>query len=767
MDGGGGQRRFRQRGGAKKKKRKALAASQPGQNEAQGESAVKQHAGGAAYAASASVPDPARHEAPSFQRNEAQWQESQLDTELARYLYQLKDDLARLERESAFNGTWNAPNAADDGKDAFDSDLPPLLLLARNGLVSLHANLHEVAMEPMGSRVLETLIRTVRSDAAVLSTTLSTLLTLGSRRVATLVEHRCGSHVMQSLVTAVAADVTAAGEGHEGMAAMGALCKVLLEWTVSEVRSIMASSCGSHVFRAIVAGLAGIPAEEPKEAKLDDSAGSARIMTYIESGAFDVPQQWLDTVAALAQKILDADSGGELQGMLWAPASSTAFQGLLAATARADRAVAKKLVEAAVNESSFLDVSYDTYGARFMERVVVCLGAAHVMPDLTGHFAEMASDSKANFVLQRVLLGLKGRGAVMSAWDELEASLPKFTGYGSVRDGVVLAMLRAAEVEGDEQARRRAARAIAKSVGAVGNDARHLAGVLITGSLDRWSRWRESVKEWSGRNMGMKSPSPLPEDDTSDVLHFGASPGTSLLGVLMARCLLRFPGGPGQVCRDSMANLQPHEVLALCSQPSGSRLIEQWASFDEEFGNGKVSSNIVSAALDANAIGAASRSPYAAQVLIKSIPKSAVSVRRRAMEALAGRASHLRDHRHGRQVIRKCRVDDFVRRGDDWSTVETARDTRQRMFEDILAPKASDEEAAANDLALAPSEANVKGAKRKHADANAETMSREAKQAARKRRKAEIDGGGLVNVLSAISKAADVDKKKNKRALKV
>jgi hypothetical protein len=713
----GGQRRFRQRGGAKKKKKTRLPDALPND--------VDRH------------PSPAGpYYPPGAAAPPRQPQECQLDPELARYLYQLRDDMDRLERE---DGRAVGPDGDDE---------PPSILLARNGLVSLQANLHEVAMEPMGSRVLETLVRTARADTDVLAGTLSALLALGSRRVAALADHRCGSHVLQSLVLAVSSAVAAEGGGEAGMAAMQALGRLINEWTLPEVVAVMSSSCGSHVFRAIVAGLAGIPAEEPREAKLDDAAGSTRLATYIELGGVDVPQEWLACVSALGQRLVDGDTGGGLHSLLWAPSSSAALQGLVAATSRADRDVTKKLVTAALQESALLNVCFDGCGARFMERVVVCLGAGHVLPELKGHLADMAVDGKANFVLQRVLLGLKGRGAVMSAWDELEDALPEMTGFGSVRDGVVLAMLRAAEVEGDEHVRRRAARAIAKSVGAVGVHARHLAGVLVVGSLERWELWRSAVQAWSTRGMGISPAPTAPDDDLTSVLHFGASPGTSLLGVLMARSLMRYSGGPGQACRDSMANLTAAEVLALCSQPAGSRLVEQWTVSDEEFGNGKATSFVVTSLMDAGAIGAACRSPYGAQVLIRTIPRAAGVVRKRAMEALAARAPHLREHKHGRQVIRRCRVDDYMRRGDDWSAVETLRDTRHRLFEEILLP-AED----AGDVAGGAKE--VRGTKGK----------RKREAAARKRDEGVDDGGvGLDNVLAAIGKvAADGEKKKKKK----
>jgi hypothetical protein len=456
---------------------------------------------------------------------------------------------------------------------------------------------------------------------------------------------------------------------------------------VEELVTFMSSSRGSHVFRVMVAGLAGIPEDEPKEQKLDDSLGSKRIRSYIDQYAVDVPDEWLVGVGKLAERLLESDDGTGLHGLLWSPSSCAALQALLSAVLRRDRELAKRFAAAALKDG-VLELCYDACGARFVERVIVCLGASVVTPFLKGNFALLASDSKANYVVQRVLLGARGRGEVMSLWDELEPSLPTMVGYASVRDGVVLAMLRSAEVEGDEQVRRRAARAIAKNVGAAGAVAKHLCGVLITGNMNRWEGWRSAVQEWARSGMGV--PIDIkPEEDGSSVLRLDPSlPRIGLLGTLMARSLMRFPGGPGQGARDSMSNLLAVEVLALCADPSGSRLIEQWIDSDEEHGARKAGAFVLSSVLDsrenAQLLGAFARSPYGAQVLIRAIPLVPSALKKRAMESLAARMEQLKDHVNGRQVFRKCRVLEFIRRQDDWNAAESARDTRARMFADIL-----------------------------------------------------------------------------------
>jgi hypothetical protein len=789
LQSGGGQRRFRQRGGAKKKKRPRKESDAPGstvhdftapdlntlpcpsldqmpasvrpfESNKYSDRHGKASYNGAANNAVHGQP------APVF--------ESQLDPGLVQYLSQLRDDLQQMQ--------FSHQQHEDDPEEE-----PPSLMLARNGLSSLTPNLHEVCLEPLGSRVLEMLIQAAAADPDCIADTLSAILALGSHRVAILADHRCGSHVLQSLVVAVTGDAAVAGGGSTSQAkALEMLGQMLSDWSLEDLMNVMSSSCGSHVFRAIVAGLAGLPAEEPKEAKLDDSTGSDRIVSYITRLAIDVPKEWMISVVNLAERLLEADETGDgLHSLVWTASSCAAFQGLLSAVTHRDRKLARRLVKATVQNKT-MEICFDACGARFMERVVICLGAAEVLPAVKGQVAAMAKDSKANFVVQRILLGLKGRGQVVSAWDELEPALAGMVGYGSTRDGVVLAMLRAAEVEGDEQARRRASRAIGKAIGAAGPSAKHLCGILLTGSIDRWERWRDGVKAWTNAGMGIPIKQ-RPEDDQTAVLRIGGGmPSVSLLGVLMARSVMRYPGAPGQAARDSMGNLTAPEILALCSLPAGSRLVEQWIESDEEHGTGKAITTVLSAVLDirdnAGAIGAMCRSPYGAQILIRIVPRVSGDMRKRSMEALGERAAVLSAHVHGRQVIRKCRVHDFLRHGDEWSTAESARDTRARVFADLLhleetAPPDNQIAGAIDDNGTTPvvestetpvivaNHTNDTDAGVKLAEA-AKAVKRAARKEGLLKRNAESTDGvsaGLENVLSAIAKAADGGKKSNKK----
>lgn len=686
MVAAGEQRRFRKRGGAKKKKKNdARDASSAPPDLAPRENEHHPHGVGAGEGED---PHQAAWGRQSYGGGEkgygvgghgyggggygAGGADSHLDPELLSYLLKLRDDLEQLDPIGEVSAAWaNSPD-----RYSIDDDVPPPpVLLARNALTELRQRVHEVARDSSGSRLFEKLLR-YASDGSAVAAVLDAVLALGASRVSALAQHRNGSHVLETMLRMVSKESMSA-EGVE--AAMKRLVAVTEEWTADELLEIIQSSSASHVFRVVVASLAGLPEDEPKESKLDDSSPT-KIRSYVDRMGVEVPDEWLSAVRSLAERILEEGARRDLLGLVWAPASCAALQALLSGVVRTDKDLGTRLAQALIG-SQLEELMMNPCGSRFVERAVVCLGSSMVMETVKGRLAEFAENGRANFCVQRILLGINGRGAVMGAWDELEESVVKMMGFGSTREGVVLALLRSTEAEGDENCRRRASRCVAKASGATGAKAKELAGVISTGSDEIWSRWKVAVNELGGSGLGVRGR-------PDDVLRVPRTvPRLSLLGVLMARCLMRYPGGPGQGARDSMATLTPTELLALCGDVMGSRLVEQWLDSEESVGGGKNAGRVLACMFGENdmaGIAAASRNPYASRVLIRASGLVMGDNRKRVMEALAMGYASLRSDRHGRIVVRKCRVEQYMQRGDQWANEESVRDTRHRIFAEIL-----------------------------------------------------------------------------------
>ena len=617
--------------------------------------------------------------------------------ELQSYLEKLVNDLEQLDPGAELATLW-AKKANRD-----DDDIPQSVLLARNSLKELAPHAHELSRDGYAGRILERLLE-ASNDVDASAELLKAILSCGSKRLLELSLHGCASHVLQKLIGTTA--ITSYEDSECSKQAMELLSETVSAWTCGDIIEVIYSSAGSHVFRACVAALAGIPVEEPRETKLDD-ANPQKITNYIENMAVDVPKTNHETVKQLVDKLLQKDTK-DLLDIPWTPASSTAVQGLIAAVSVSNRSLAKQAFDSLVS-SQFEELIFDTCGSRFIERGLVCLGNLFNKDLMKGKLLSLSRHPKANFCVQRFLLGLKGRGAVMNAWDELEMYISEMLGFGKGREGVVLSLLRVTEAEGDENCRRRATRCIVGASGAKGEKLKELAGILMMGSFDVWQHWRSKVKEIGRSGFGLTGK----DTDSLFIPQFLTRP--SLLGTLIARCIMRFPGGPGQACRDSMASLANDEIIALIGNPIGSRLIEQWVASDCSEQGGKIAMKVITAlGIDQGDGGilASCRNQYAARVLVKCIPRLQSQHRQAVMNILASHYQPLKKHNSAQIVLRKCRVEQFMRRGEDWNQGESKRETRNRLFADILEDQEDEDATTAGNT----KGANSQGKKRKRRD---------------------------------------------------
>lgn len=633
------QKRFRKRGGAKKKKNK----DKPSSNN---------------HSSSHPSNAPTSNYIPGFQAETG----VRIDHDLQAYLQKLESDLYSLDPTLQTAQSFNPTSTSHD-----DDDVPPVVLLCRNAIRDLMQRIHEISRDNSAARLLETLIRNCQHPQLIAEALLA-VLSCGATPVAALVSHHCASHVFETLLRG-ACDA-------EPSLFMSALAQVVSNWSAEEIFDIFHSPSGSHVFRLIVATLAGLPEEEPREAKLHDSTPD-KLLTYIDRYKSPVPDECSQAVAKLATTLLDSDLS--LPDLPWSATPCAALQSLTSGVAVADRSLAKKLVERTMHEN-FDDLIMDACGSRLIERAILCVGAGFVKSHFKSRLVELGRHGKANFCVQRYLLSLRGRGAVMGAWDELEDEIAQFLGFGKAREGVVLSLLRLTEVEGDDNCRRRASRSVARACGATGSKAKMVAGMLAFGSEAVWKRWQTGVATAGFSKLGLTGCS-------GDVLRVPNSvPWPGLLGTLIARCIMRFQGGPGQGVRDSMAALTDEEIVALCGGPVGSRLVEQWIEDGSMQRGGKIARKVVKAMFKVgnNGFLGVVRNSYGGMVVVKCASLVDSKTRSQMMEALASDFEELRRHSSGQIVVRKCRVEHYMRKGDMWKREESAKETRVRLFAEIL-----------------------------------------------------------------------------------
>ncbi len=275
LNGNVKKRRFRKRGGAKKKKKTEDVSA-----EAQDGCVSNGLRFGNTLADRRELPSMQPHSAGcNVYTNDS----TSLDPNLLSYILKIQEDLNQMHTQEVSGARFSRPSMED-----IDDDTPsPPSLLARNALSELQSRIHEVAMDRSASRILESLLL-VANDEAVVADSLMAILSLGSTRVAVLAQHRCGSHVLEALVNAVSSSSTSNVYVRQ---AMKGIVKLLKDWDVDTLLTMMNHSCGSHVLRVIFASLAGLPVEEPREAKIDDSE-RGKIRTYVERLRKPVPEEW-------------------------------------------------------------------------------------------------------------------------------------------------------------------------------------------------------------------------------------------------------------------------------------------------------------------------------------------------------------------------------------------------------------------------------------------------------------------------------------------
>lgn len=585
-----------------------------------------------------------------------------LDRDLHSYLVKVHNTLNSLSIQPTLDGS-NLSTTVDED----DEELPSAVLLAQNAVSELISRLHDVAMDPSGSKIFQSLVWHVR-DPEIIANTMKSIVALGSSRFVSFIEHRCASHVLQDVIKKLSMVSPSIIFVHDSVIG---LAQSLETWDAHQLFNTMCAPSGSHVLRSVFGLLAGIPPEEPRTAKLDDSS-PVPISAYYEITKVETPVEWHNAIIHFANLIIAAPD--KAQNLPWATASSSALQGLISACTCVNRALSKKLVKVVMGDQ-LSELVFDSCGSRFVERVVTCLGAGVVWEKVKGHLTEMVCHPKANHVAQRVFLRLSGRAQVKTVWDEVEHKVADCLRFGSAREGIVLALVRAAEAEGGDVLQRRAAKCISRALGTTGENSKCYVGAILTGCLHEWKRWQSEISHSNYSVLGVNG-------EDCDVLRLCTkSLRFNTVNVLIARSLLRFSGAAGQTARDSMNSLTNLEILALIADTAGSRLIEQWIELDIR-NSERIAQTFLGSAHCV--VFATAKSACGAMVLSKCIPNLGPYSQKRIMDILASKVQSLKEDRFGSIAVRKCRLELYMRNPEQWRDSSTAQATRARLFDDLF-----------------------------------------------------------------------------------
>eukprot|EP00172_Hildenbrandia_rubra_P004063 Plantae.Rhodophyta-Hildenbrandia_rubra.ctg7508.p1 GENE.Plantae.Rhodophyta-Hildenbrandia_rubra.ctg7508~~Plantae.Rhodophyta-Hildenbrandia_rubra.ctg7508.p1 ORF type:complete len:729 (-),score=122.42 Plantae.Rhodophyta-Hildenbrandia_rubra.ctg7508:2874-5003(-) len=619
-----------------------------------------------------------------------------LDAGLVSYLTQISESLTNLE-----NGEEGEEEHAKDSPEEGDTSARGLLV--KNSLMELVPRIHEVARDPLGSRILEKLIEADSNGDAV-RRLCETLFLSGKGRVLDVAQHRCGSHVLEKLIETVGKEGAVEAKGPSpGMLLLADFAESL---TGDDIVFLISDARGSHVFRVLVAVLAALPIDEPRQAKLEDYNG-ARPTPYFLSDAYSTTDRAKSSLVALNYSLVNGNTDfGSLSGD---PYTSAALQGLLSACMVAEESgvEASKLAVAALGgaELTYLsDMCFHTSGSPLVERIILCIAfgsceeAKNMLKKLAsefdGHMVEMAEDARANFVLQRWLLfGVKDRGGVSRAWNSLEQKISSLIGCTSPREGVVLALARCAEVYGDDNLRRKVSRAIVKAVsGREHMGPKDIIVNTMAASEKRAINILESVRKWGDQSYMLPpseqvsaKASSRPPRSNAYIKPCNTMQRFSHVGVLLARCLIRYKGNAGQPIRESMCSLSECMILALSLDSVAARAIEQQIATGY---SPKLATSVLKITLSRNdnaiLLGMA-RSPSGSIVLQRSVEAATtVDEREIVIKKLSQLREQLGEESAAKILLRKLRVEEYMERPKMWRERELGKRTIRGLFNEIF-----------------------------------------------------------------------------------
>lgn len=142
----------------------------------------------------------------------------------------------------------------------------------------------------------------------------------------------------------------------------------------------------------------------------------------------------------------------------------------------------------------------------------------------------------------------------------------------------------------------------------------------------------------------------------------------------------RFPESNAKPLVDGILRLSEQDILVLARNPSGSRVIEAF---------------LVGGAMSPKAVQRIGRhfkgnlahvsmDKYGSHVVEKLWKLSALPVKNSMMEELAESKEKLESSQYGRLVVRNCRLDQFIRKREDWIKDEQTQTTKRHLFDDII-----------------------------------------------------------------------------------
>jgi len=556
---------------------------------------------------------------------------SQLQPAMVQYLTEASEHLQRLANSQE-------PRGGDDG------DIEDARVVASNVVKEIRDQIHAVVCDPVGSRTLEVVVEYL----AIEDLNVILLPALFTGDVRTRMNHRFASHVLEKVIPRI------------GGEQLDALVNVLEE--EGALVAIADDRYGSHVLRTILQTLAHADLAMAARGSLEGDW----ILPITPDVSISKSERQL--FVRIAKRFLREES---LLPLAKSPCASSVLQFLITGLQLLSSSLSRKISQHILGHhmENFDGLVKDNAGSRFLEVALMFMEGEQLLSlyqtSVRGKVVSMSKERNENFVLQRIILraGLSSDPLVLGILNELKDSMGELLHIG--RTGVVVALANACEKASDPSCTKLFTKFICTAVGATGENAKDLVGLLLFFGKERLHRWRTwAHQRYEGACM-------------SDAELGG--PKVSILGSLMVQAILRFNHGNSRLANDSVASLSKSEILALCRDASGSRVLEAFLT-----GNAGESSKSRLGAYLLGQLPEIVKDPSGSRIVEKVFVTSDYSRRRQMVEELLPHLESLQTDQYAKFVLRFCRVSEYLARKETWLQQEEKRSSKRKALNDLL-----------------------------------------------------------------------------------
>eukprot|EP00050_Salpingoeca_kvevrii_P021575 m.112597 g.112597 ORF g.112597 m.112597 type:complete len:753 (+) comp9403_c0_seq1:138-2396(+) len=559
--------------------------------------------------------------------------------------------------------------------DAADEDCPinedeeSALLFVENVLEEIKGSESAMACDGDGSRILEKLLRKCSEQHVV---------ALGERlaaEVKTLIRHRMASHVLQAVVVRVATAPSTQQKkvGAEDASLAGLFLRVC-EQLRDDLPSLVSDTYASHVLRAAICVLAGVPPGEHVRSRSSKGfrkeKGVSGTASYIR--AFKPPKSFRHVLAAYTSEIMDKTDVAELcMDHLGSPVIQTLLQCLRQSKPSACDELCERIAGSAADAGHAIRVaaSGNEEQTPVQEMMTHHVGS-HVVevllkvasPDLfhsiyttsfRAKLLDLALHPMANYTVQRLLEFVPTAEAASALLTQLTHSFEDLLAEN--RTLVVVKTIEAAARY--HQHEKQVLKALFDAFHITPEHFKICATLVL--ALTTTERREELIKE----------ETPMHEDDK------WTQAGSMILQALFAL--------DDAICMpviDSLLSLEGSELEAMGKHKYGSRALEAFLTHVTTPKKKKkllrrLKSHFTALAVDKFGSHTVDRCWKAADLE----SKSAIA------EELVENEHTLKASFHGKFVARNCRLDEFRRKRKDWAERFESMDRKYALFADIFA----------------------------------------------------------------------------------